>query len=98
MPVHRSAGVAPARDRSPALPTGSRPALASDLLQVHKEGLEFRRIGIGVADERSQGIGQPVRALAWIFLGRDADEAPVNRDADLEDLLAIDGAGGSPPG
>src|SRR2546425_645579 len=51
-PVHRSAGVAPARDRSRSSPTGSRPVPASDLLQVHEESLELRRIGVGIADER----------------------------------------------
>src|ERR1700730_1129998 len=66
------------------------PAPASDLLQVHEEGFELWRIGIGVAHKRRQCVGQPIRALARVGISRNADEAPVDWNADLEDLLAID--------
>src|ERR1700724_3885689 len=66
------------------------PAPASDLLQVHEEGFELWRIGIGVAHKRRERVGQPVRALARVGISRNADEAPVDGNADLEHLLTVD--------
>ena len=67
----------------------------SDLLDVDQERLELRRPRVGVAHERRQRVGEPVGALGRIAVGRDADEAPVDRDADVVDLLAADLSGPS---
>src|SRR5690349_18297258 len=53
------------------------------LLDVHEERLELRGLGVGVADERRQGVGEVARL-------REPVEAPVERDADGVDLLARD--------
>src|SRR5512140_2678474 len=45
------------------------------LLDVHQERLELRGLGVGVADERRQRVGEVARL-------REPGEAPVDRDAD----------------
>src|SRR5262249_57306012 len=48
---------------------------------------ELRRPRVGVADERREGVGDPVTALARVFVGGQPDVTPVNRDPHLVHLL-----------
>src|SRR5258706_4865939 len=59
----------------------------SDLLQVDEKGFELGRARVRVADERSQRVGGPVPAMTRVVVGRDPDVTPVDRDADLKNLL-----------
>src|SRR6185312_4315672 len=56
-------------------------------LDVHEERLELRRPRSDVADHRRERVREPVLRQLGVLLGGHADEAPVDRDADLEDLL-----------
>src|SRR5262249_8302249 len=69
-------------------PPGAALPVPSGLLDVDQERLVLGRPRVGVAHERRQGVGQPVRPLRRVAVRRDADEPPVDRDADLVDLLA----------
>src|SRR5271157_4293731 len=55
------------------------------LLQLYKEALVFWREGVGIYDAVRHEIGNGP------FLFADTEEAPVNRHADLVDLLSGDG-------
>src|SRR6187549_716819 len=56
----------------------------SGLLQLDQERLVLRRPGVGVHGERGQHVGE----RPGVVLG--AGEAPVDREPDLPDLLAVD--------
>src|SRR5688572_8204548 len=56
--------------------------ISLDLFQLHEEALVFRREGIGIDDGRRDEIGQRALLLAA------AEEAPVDREADLVGGLA----------
>src|SRR6218665_1237847 len=58
-------------------------AAPSDLLDLDQEGLEFGRVRVAVAHEGCQVVGDEA------LLG-DPLEAPVDRDADMVDGLAVD--------
>src|SRR6266508_1589710 len=62
-------------------PTGS--PSPSHLLDVDEEGFELGRTRTGVTDERRERVGEPV------LTGVDANETPVDRDANLVDLLPV---------
>src|ERR1043166_2967846 len=64
----------------------SRP-FPSSLLDLHEEALELRRVGVRVNRRRLKLVRGVERRLALVLL--DAAVAPVNRDADLVSLLAV---------
>src|SRR5262245_23211568 len=53
------------------------------LFHANEEGLELRRLRVGVADDRRQRVREVSRL-------RDAGEAPVDRDAYVMHRLAVD--------
>src|SRR6202162_4196201 len=57
------------------------------LVDVDEECFELGRARVGVSDERRERVGHPVWRLLRMEIGRDADEAPVDRDPALPDLL-----------
>src|SRR2546421_9547179 len=59
----------------------------SGLLNLDEETFELRSVGIGINDRRREQVGRVMRCLARIF--SDAAIAPVNRNADLISLLAV---------
>src|SRR5437588_70114 len=75
-----------------------RPAIPSHLLDVDQKGFELGRPGVRVPHKRGEHVGQPVLGLLREHLGRDADESPVDGDADLPDLLPAEIQLTQPPG
>src|ERR1035441_6468869 len=63
-------------------------ALLLDFLDLHQEAFEFRCKRVWINDRRRQLICQGLIGPAFIFCN--ASEAPVNGDADLERLFAVD--------
>ena len=58
------------------------------LLHFDQESLELGRVRVGIDDRRRKQLAGCQRGLAFVF--GDAAIAPVNRDADLVGLLAVD--------
>src|SRR5438270_1451221 len=56
---------------------------------LYQEALELGRVGIRVDDRRAQAVHERPGVLACVFLN--AAEALMDRNADLVDLLAVDG-------
>src|SRR5215472_10023755 len=70
--------------------------LSSGLLNLHQKSFEFRCERIGVDCGGREKIGKSPRRFALVF--RDATVAPMNGDADLVSLLAVDHHRLDPPG
>src|SRR5205085_4245833 len=81
-PRTRSAPRARERARGARRTRSCSPRASRDLLDVHEERLELGRARVRVADEWRERISEPVLRKLRIAFGRDADEAPVDRDAD----------------
>src|SRR5213592_709344 len=58
------------------------------LLELHQEALVFRCVRVGVDHSRRQEVDAVARRGSLVF--GDAAVAPMNRDADLVSLLAVD--------
>src|SRR5207249_3223566 len=69
-----------------SMPVGMMRLLS--LLELHQEALELGRVRVGVDHGRRQQVHAVERRHACIF--RDAAISPVDRDADLVRLLAVD--------